>query len=63
MLFSAGDDNEAKAVISRLTEEIGFEPVDTASLRDGSRRQQPGSSIYNNPMTAEHAREVLSDLR
>jgi 8-hydroxy-5-deazaflavin:NADPH oxidoreductase len=63
VLFSAGDDDEAKAVISRLTEEIGFEPVDTASLRDGSLRQQPGSPIYNNPMTAEHAREVLSDLR
>jgi 8-hydroxy-5-deazaflavin:NADPH oxidoreductase len=32
VLFIAGDDEEAKAVVSRLIEEIGFEPVDTGSL-------------------------------
>ena len=63
MLFVAGDDEEAKAVVSRLIEEIGFEPVDTGSLRDGGRKQQPGSPIYNNPMPAERVRETLADLR
>jgi 8-hydroxy-5-deazaflavin:NADPH oxidoreductase len=63
VLFIAGDDEEAKAVVSRLIEEIGFEPVDTGSLGDGGRKQQPGSPIYNNPMTAEQARETLADLR
>lgn len=58
-LFVAGDDAEAKAVVSRLIEEIGFDPVDTGSLREGGRMQQPGSPIYNKPMTAEQAREVL----
>lgn len=62
VLFIAGDDEEAKAVVSRLMEEIGFEPVDTGSLGDGGRKQQPGSPVYNNPMTAEQAREILAGL-
>ena len=63
VLFVAGDDEEAKAVVSGLIREIGFEPVDTGSLRDGGRKQQPGSPIYNNPMTAEQANEALAGLR
>jgi predicted dinucleotide-binding enzyme len=51
-LFVAGDDAEAKAVVSRLIVEIGFAPVDTGSLRDGGREQQPGSPIYNIPIAA-----------
>jgi len=62
-LFVAGDDAEAKAMISRLIEEIGFAPVDTGSLHHGGRLQQPGSRIYNQPMTAREARTVLSGLR
>ena len=62
VLFVAGDDDEAKAVVSRLIEEIGFEPVDTGSLRDGGRKQEPGSAIYNEPMTADQAAEVLSEM-
>jgi predicted dinucleotide-binding enzyme len=63
VLFVAGDDKEAKAVVSGLIEEIGFEPVDTGSLRDGGRKQQPASPIYNNPMTADQARETLDGLQ
>ena len=63
MLFIAGNDEEAKAVVSRLIEEIGFELVDTGPLGDGGRKQQPGSPIYNNPMTAQQARETLAGLR
>jgi predicted dinucleotide-binding enzyme len=51
-LFVAGDDPEAKSIVSRLIEEIGFAPVDTGSLGDGGRKQQPGSSVYNVPMAA-----------
>jgi predicted dinucleotide-binding enzyme len=46
-LFVAGDDAEAKAVVSRLIEDTGFAPVDTGSLREGGRKQQPGSPAYN----------------
>ena len=59
-LFVAGDDPEAKAVVSRLIGEIGFAPADTGSLREGGRRQQPGSAIYNRPLTATEADEALS---
>lgn len=41
-LFVAGDDTDAKAVVSGLIEEVGFAPVDTGSLAQ-SRRQEPGS--------------------
>lgn len=58
-VFLAGDDAEAKAVVARLIEEIGFAPVDTGPLREGGRRQQPGSDVYNRPMTGREAREVL----
>ena len=63
VLFVAGDDEEAKAVVSRLIEEIGFAPVDTGSLRDGGRKQEPSSPIYNVPMTAGRAREELARMR
>lgn len=59
-VFVAGDDAEAKAVVSSLIEEIGFDPVDTGSLREGGRLQQPGEPIYNNPINAQQARELLA---
>lgn len=58
-IFIAGDDAEAKAVVSKLIEEIGFAPVDTGSLREGGRRQQPGSPIYGRPTTLKRARDIL----
>lgn len=62
VLFVAGDDLEAKALVSGLIEEIGFAPVDTDSLQDG-RKQQPGSPIYNVPMNEEQAREELRSMQ
>jgi predicted dinucleotide-binding enzyme len=62
VLFVAGDDEEAKATVSGLIEEIGFEPVDTGSLREGGRKQHPGTAIYNNPMTGDQARETLAEM-
>ncbi len=62
VLFAAGDDEDAKATVSGLIEEIGFAPVDTGSLREGGHKQQPGSPIYNNPMTEDQARETLSEM-
>jgi 8-hydroxy-5-deazaflavin:NADPH oxidoreductase len=62
VLFVAGDDAEAKAVVSKLIDEIGFVSVDTGSLREGGRRQRPGSPIYNKPMTIAQARQALDKL-
>ena len=50
-IFLAGDDAEAKRAVSRLIEEIGFAPVDTGSLHDGGRRQEPNTPLYNQVLT------------
>lgn len=52
----AGNDVEAKEVISRLITDAGFEPVDLGDLKNGSRLQ-PDMPLFNNPLTAE---EMLS---
>src|SRR5436309_10668083 len=59
-IFVAGDDEGAKQVVSRLIEEIGFAPVETGSLREGGRRQQPDSEIYNRSITGREAQELLA---
>ncbi len=58
-LFMAGDDPESKEVVSKLIEGIGFAAIDTGSLREGGRRQEPGSPIYGRPMSAREARGIL----
>jgi predicted dinucleotide-binding enzyme len=60
-LFVAGDDAEAKAIVSGLIEEIGFAALDTGSLAAGGRRQEPGSPIYNRPMTLSEARAFVPE--
>jgi predicted dinucleotide-binding enzyme len=59
-IYLAGDDKEAKGVVKGLIEEIGFAPFDTGSLKEGGRKQQPGSPIYNSPMTLERAKEIFN---
>lgn len=39
----SGDDQEAKRTVAELIDQIGFEPVDTGTLAEGGRKQQPGS--------------------
>jgi predicted dinucleotide-binding enzyme len=58
-IFVAGDDPEAKRIVSGLIEEIGFVPIDTGSLKEGGRLQQPGSPIYTKRLTEEQARALL----
>lgn len=58
VIFVAGDDAEAKGIVSGLVEEIGFAPVDTGTLAE-SKRQEPGAEVYNVPMTPAEAREAL----
>jgi 8-hydroxy-5-deazaflavin:NADPH oxidoreductase len=60
VLFVAGDDAEAKARVSELIEQIGFAAVDTGPLAEGGRKQQPGSPLYNEPVTAAEAEERLA---
>ena len=59
-IFVCGDDPQAKKIVSNLIEEIGFAAVDTGSLREGGRRQQPDTPIYNKTLTAKEAKALLS---
>lgn len=59
-IFIAGDDALAKETVTRLIEEIGFAAVDTGSLHDGGRRQQPGTAVYNKELTRNDAAVLLS---
>jgi predicted dinucleotide-binding enzyme len=56
----AGDDHEAKAVILRLVDELGFDGVDAGSL-DESWRQQPDTPVYGTNFDAEGVRRGLSE--
>ena len=62
-IFVAGDDEEANQLVSGLIESIGFVPIDTRSLREGGRFQQPGSPLYGKRFTEEQARALLKSLR
>ena len=59
-IFVAGDDAEAKQVVMRLIEDIGFGAVDTGSLVEGGRRQQPNTALYNKVLTVGDARALVS---
>ena len=61
-IFIAGDDAHAKSVVSKLIDEIGFDTIDTGSLAEGGRKQQPGSAIYNVPLTARDAKSTLATI-
>ncbi len=54
----ASDDEEAKALVSQLIDDIGFDAVDAGTLRDG-RRQQPGTPVYNVLLDADGVRDAL----
>ncbi|HET9838362.1 MAG TPA: NADPH-dependent F420 reductase [Candidatus Angelobacter sp.] len=62
-IYIAGDDREAKNVVARLIEEIGFVAVDTGSLREGGRMQEPDSPIYNQTYNGVEAREFLEKMK
>jgi len=59
-IFIAGDDSDAKAVVARLIEDIGYAAVDTGFLHEGGLSQQPGTAIYNKELTAAEAAKVMT---
>ena len=56
----AADDPNAKALVSRLIDELGFDAVDAGGL-DDSWRQQPGTPVYGADLPADEARRALTD--
>lgn len=59
-IFIAGDDVAAKKVVSDLIQEIGFAAVDTGTLREGGRSQEPGSPLSNRNLTYAEAITILA---
>jgi predicted dinucleotide-binding enzyme len=56
----AGDDENAKAVVMQLIDELGFDAVDAGNL-DQSWRQQPGTPVYTTDLDADGVRRALSE--
>jgi predicted dinucleotide-binding enzyme len=54
----AGDDEQAKAVVAGLVDDLGFDAVDLGDLAEGAH-QQPGSPIYGALLTADGVREQV----
>jgi len=58
----AGDDDDAKQVVLRMIDELGFDGVDAGGL-DESWRQQPATPVYGADLDAEGVRRALSEAR
>lgn len=54
----SGDDAEAKRVVAKLIEDIGFGAYDMGPLRK-SNEQQPDAPIYNKDVTVAEARRIV----
>ncbi|NVB77849.1 MAG: NAD(P)-binding domain-containing protein [Kofleriaceae bacterium] len=58
----AGDDPAAKAIVMKLVDEIGFDPVDAGTL-DESWRQQPGTPVYTADRDVKGVQDALANAR
>jgi 8-hydroxy-5-deazaflavin:NADPH oxidoreductase len=56
----AGDSSDAKAVVFRLVDDLGFDPIDGGVL-DNSWRQQPGTPAYCRDLEAVALRRALAE--
>jgi hypothetical protein len=54
----AGDDADAKQLVSRFIDDLGFDVVDAGPLQEG-RRFQPGTPAYNVRLTAAELAQAL----
>jgi 8-hydroxy-5-deazaflavin:NADPH oxidoreductase len=59
-LFVAGDDEAAKQQVSDLISQLGFAAIDSGSLAEGGRLQQPGGVVYNRMLTGREGKSELS---
>ncbi len=55
----AGDDARAKVIVSGLIEAIGFGPLDTGNLVEGSALQGVEGVLYNNAIPLKEARRLI----
>ena len=59
----AGNDSDAKAKISKLIEEIGFGPLDTGGLKEGSKLQGIQGVLYNRELKLKEAATMIKELK
>lgn len=59
-IFVAGDDPRARAAAVRLIDEIGFAAVETGGLRAGGALQQPGTALFNRPMSGAEGERIVA---
>jgi hypothetical protein len=59
-LSVCGNSSDAKAVVLRLIDDLGFDPVDGGAL-DDSWRQQPGTPAYCRDLEAAALRRALAE--
>ena len=58
----AGDDPDAKALVLRLIDQLGFDAIDAGTLAD-SWRQQPGTPVYGMELGGDEAEKALESAR
>ncbi len=56
----AGDDDDAKALVARLLDTLGYDVVDTGALA-GSWRSEPGTPVYVQPYLAQRPEGLSPD--
>ena len=61
-LALAGDHQDAKELVSRFINRIGYDAVDAGPLAAG-RSFQPGTEIFNGSHTADQLRSILAAVR
>jgi predicted dinucleotide-binding enzyme len=65
VLFYSGDDQEAKALVARLIEDIGFVPVDVGRLSDAAPMEAPRrpGAVYGEEYRKADAAAYLEAIR
>jgi 8-hydroxy-5-deazaflavin:NADPH oxidoreductase len=58
----AGDDIDAKETVSQIIQELGFGPLDTGNLIEGSKIQGVEGVLYNKILTVKEAESIMKDL-
>ena len=60
VIFVAGDDSEAKAVVAQLIEDIGFAAGDAGFLNEGGLLMQPNGPLYNKEFSGAEAQKAIA---
>ncbi|HEX8128497.1 MAG TPA: NAD(P)-binding domain-containing protein [Pyrinomonadaceae bacterium] len=61
-IFIAGDDADAKWKVKELIEGIGFATVDTGLLAEGGKKQEVGTPVYNQSLSAAEGKRMVGEI-